>query len=558
MENKNLDIKSYNLSLDNLNYELMMALNESVIEFKLISKNAISDYYYKEKFDLSTINDMKYLIITLSDLKKAFKNFDTLLIDKKAKLIKTREDSINLNFQINLMGEELESNLELKKYEIKREDAKEINDLKKKIIELEKELIETKKELLSIKENQSNEMNKKIELMYEVYIKLKQEDEIKKQKEEEKQKNEELIRQEEEKKLKLNDHVNLLNDFQSQNIDIKDVNFINGNIKKVRNNIDVYPIIRNNERLYELACCKIGNYSGYHYDYNIAIYNILLNKKTNEIYNAHSGYNDNFINSIKHYYYSSRKKHFLLSSSNYQIKLWNISNKIIINELEITNNNNNNLYNNPCICSCLLFNDDNYIIFSGRSISQNGNNTIIFNNWGNNQGGISNSKLKHVYNIEATYIKDKQYVLLSGQGNTEAYDYNNNFLIEYKSKNEEQEDICIYCFNLFNKQNIIYLINGYSDGRVKIYDFFTAEEKFSIKVGGNNIYSLCSLNEKYFLVGDNKGIKVIDFEAKKSIKSYKDLGDGSIQGLEKLKISDKGEFIISYTLNNITLWKINN
>ena len=152
-------------------------------------------------------------------------------------------------------------------------------------------------------------------------------------------------------------------------------------------------------------------------------------------------------------------------------------------------------------------------------------------------------------------------MLLSGQGNTEVYDYNNYSLKEYKSNDEENKDICIYCVNLFNKNNknnIIHLINGYSDGRIKIFDFNTAEEKFSIKVGGKEIYGLCSLNEKYFLVGDNKEIKVIDFDKRKSIKSCKDLGDGVIQGLEKLKIVDKGEFIISYSSNIITLWKVNN
>ena len=178
MENKNLDAKSYNLSLDKENYELIMTLNESFIEFKLKSKNDISDFYYNEKFDLSTINNMNYLIIPLSDLKKAFKNFDALLNEKKTKLIKKREETINLHFQINLMGEELESNLELKKYKINKEDAypillKEINEMKKKIIELEKNLSETKKEMSSIKENQNNEMNKKIELMYEDYLKWK-------------------------------------------------------------------------------------------------------------------------------------------------------------------------------------------------------------------------------------------------------------------------------------------------------------------------------------------------------------------------------------------------
>ena len=165
-------------------------------------------------------------------------------------------------------------------------------------------------------------MNKKIDLMYEDYLKRKQEEEIKKQ-EKEKQKYEELIRKEVEKKLKLNDNVNLSNDFQSKNIDLKEYYSIaKENFHNDRNCIAVYPIIRNNERLYELACIKedSNRYS------NIVIYNILLNKKTNVIYNAHCKNNNNsyanlnrqsyysinyYINNLKHYYYSSKKKHFL-------------------------------------------------------------------------------------------------------------------------------------------------------------------------------------------------------------------------------------------------------
>ena len=103
------------------------------------------------------------------------------------------------------------------------------------------------------------------------------------------------------------------------------------------------------------------------------------------------------------------------------------------------------------------------------------------------------------------------------------------------------------------------LITSRSDGRVVIFDFNTAEEKGSISVG-SKIYGLCSLNKNYFLAGLNNEIKVIDFE-KRSIRNYYDLSFGEydkIKGLEKIKIPNKGEFIISYSQHIITLWKLNN
>ena len=68
--------------------------------------------------------------------------------------------------------------------------------------------------MLLIQEKQEKELNKKIELAIEAYLKKKKqkEEEIKKQKDEE-------IKKEIEKKLILNDNINLSNDFQCDNFD---------------------------------------------------------------------------------------------------------------------------------------------------------------------------------------------------------------------------------------------------------------------------------------------------------------------------------------------------
>jgi len=551
MENKIIEKKSHKLSLENEEYELTMNLGESYIEFKLVPKNKISDFCYKAEFDLSSIN--KYLFSKFPELKRAFDIYDKQLNNKKVKLIKLKEDSINLNLiRINDFEEEVETNLELKRYEIKENDAyplflNRLNELNNKILELEKNLNEMKKEKL---ENKGNEENKKIESLIEDYLtKKKIEEEMKKQKEEE------LLREEEEKKIKLNDNINLSNDFQCDNINnLKEFDYLPNSKIELRNkSLAVYSIIRNNKRFYELACAKRGRYDkdrGYYY-YHIVIYNILLNNISNKIHEAHFDQ----INNIKHYYYSSANKHFLLSSNQKSIYLWNISSNAITKELSIDNNYNdcsrgNNYPTYYCNCSCLLFKNENYVIFSGYSAQ---NKTSIFNKDGNQIETIKDSNLVNVNYIEATYIENKPYVLLAGNNCVESYDYDSGYLNTYKPKGKESSS---YAANLFKKNEKIYLICGQGDGRVIIFDFISTEEIDSIKIGNSNtIYGLCSLNEKYYLVGDDKEIKVIDFDDKKIIKKYKDISNEQILGIEKIKVPEKGELIISYTENIIALWK---
>ena len=153
--------------------------------------------------------------------------------------------------------------------------------------------------------------------------------------------------------------------------------------------------------------------------------------------------------------------------------------------------------------------------------------------------------------VETIYLNNKSYILLSGRNHTESYDYYNNILRSYKSNNDKYEHMIS---NLFNKNNIIYLICGDNGGNIIIFDFFSADEIYSISTG-SSVKALCSLNEKYFLVGNDEGeIKVINFDSKSIIKKYI-CDDCEIYGIEKIKIEEKGEFVISYGGNYIEIWK---
>ena len=562
-----IESKSYNLSLLNEEYELIMNINNIYIEFKLIKKNIICPYYYKQKYDLKNINKLLYTFF--NEIKDVYNFYDKILIKNKVKLILI-EDKINLNFKniINL-DNEIEINLEFKKIKINKDDIlynliNEVNILKNKLNENKenkmKEYINNKDNEIKneiIKENKKI-IEEKINIIDNKYkekineIKKEYEDKIKEFKNKQNEiiseinknlnllLNEYKIKKEKEKEKEIerlnNDNVNLINDFKCYNINTMNNNIISNNLKiTYMKSVAVYNIIKNNEILYEIAYPDNKN------GYNIIIYNILLNNITNKINNAHS----NDIHKIKHYYDSLSKNHLLLTSSeDKSIKIWNISSNPISNILKINNCFDGDNYS-PF---CMLFNKGDYFILGG---SRN-KKKQIWNKNGNLIGPIEKSNLNYGKFIETTYIENKPYVLLSGENHSECYDYNNNIIKTYKSNKYNNEHRII---NLFKKNEIIYLISGDSDGNVIIFDFISTNEISSISVGNYRLFSLCSLNEKYILVGgNNKELKIIDFDNKSIVKNYS-AHNNFIGGIEKIKIPEKGEYIITYNNTDIKLWQ---
>ena len=563
-----IESKSYNLSLLNEEFELSMNLTNLYIEFKLNKKNIICPYYYKEKFDLQNINKLLYTFF--NELKEVFNFYDKIIINNKVKLILIK-DNINLNFKniINL-DNEVETNLELKKIKINKDEIlfillnevnllknklneksnneikmkeyidKKDNEIKNEIIvekiniidnkykdlinEIKKEYEDKMKEFKNKQNEIISEMNKNLNLLLQEY---------KKKKEEEK---EEEIKKEIERKNELNDNVNLINDFKCNNINTMNNYTISNNLNITwMKSVAVYSIIKNNEILYEIAYPDNKN------GYNIIIYNILLNNISNKINNAHS----NDIHKIKHYYNSLSKNHLLLTSSSDKcIKLWNISSNPISNILKI-----NNCFDGDCLSPfCMLFNKGDYFILGGSRDKKK----QIWNKNGSLIGPIEKSNLNYGRFIETTYIENKPYVLLAGVDHSESYDYNNNTIKTYKSNKYNNQHVVI---NLFKKNETIYLISGDNCGNVIIFDFLSTNEISSISVGNYFVFSLCSLNEKYILVGGkNKELKIIDFDNKSIVKNYS-AHNNYIRGIEKIKIPEKGEYIITYNNTEIKLWQ---
>jgi len=572
-----IETKLYDdLLLSNEEFKLTMNLFNSFLEFKLQQKDSIQNCYYKEKYDIQTINEL--LNSSYKNIREVFDFYDKALNEKKINLIKTENKNIiNLNYKaVSILGKEVETNLELKQIKLTKDEINtilldEINSLKKKLNS--KKTKNKTKSVDKLELKLKKYIDTKIEESNQKYIKIinEKDNEIKKLKEtinslkqgkdgkilgnynidEQKildieKKLNPLLEEWKEKEKKevvkyneINDNVNLLNDFKFNNFDTKtDINNFSNQIYNLDitflKSVAVYKIIRNDEILYEMVYPDNKN------GFNIIIYNILTNKIVNKINNAHK----NKIHKIKHYYYSLAKIHILLtSSSDKSIKLWNITSNTFTNILNIENcfdGDNQSPF-------CLMFIKEDYFILGGSRKEKK----KIWDKKGVLKSSIEKSNINYGRFIETTYIDNKPYILLSGNYQSESYDYIDNNIKTYKSKKKTKEHLIV---NLFKKNNLIYLIVGDNGGNIIIFDFLSTNEIYSISIGGI-IFSLCSINEKLILIGNsNNELKAFDVDKKSFIKNYP--GHNSpIIGIEKIKTCEKDEYIITYDYDEIKVWK---
>ena len=554
---KIIESKKFILFLEEDEYQLDMSLyNNNYIEFKIIQNNPLASCYYIEKYNLEAIIKLtKNFYEDMIEVYQYFKNiFLKKIQEKKINLFLSEEKNLMYIKYKTIKNEinEIEVELKLKKINLNKNDNDIVPVLMKEIKQLKKMFIEKN----IYYEKIINELKKNNDLLMQEYNKIKNQ-----KKEEEKE--EEKRKIEEEKFSSLNDNVNLINNFKCENFEeLKDINAISTNeqshIKYSQSkSIAVYCIIKNNERLYQMAYPEIKCKDTYNFSH-IIIYNLLLNKKENKIYKAHDG---EIIN-IKHYFHSSTKNHILLSSSIYNcflIKLWNISSNPIINILNIEDYNK--MYD--CPQACLMFKDENFFILGGPKISVWDQNKNFLNK-------IGKSKIENLNFIEATYIDDKSYILLSGSDSkkayfSECYNYEEDSIKTYNNNNS-----IVYGINLFRKGKKIYLITGCKEERLKvnIFDFVTTNLIKEIQLESKDgICSLCSINEKYIIVSDNCKLKIIDMESYSVVKNYSAHYDdkefnkiyggdfNKINGIEKIKIPEKGEYIITYSDFYIKIWK---
>ena len=69
------------------------------------------------------------------------------------------------------------------------------------------------------------------------------------------------------------------------------------------------------------------------------------------------------------------------------------------------------------------------------------------------------------------------------------------------------------------------------------------------------ILSLCLINEKQLITSKDKNLGIIDMDNYSIVKDFSSGHNNYIFGIEKIKIPEKGEYLITYYDKSIKIWK---
>ena len=270
-------------------------------------------------------------------------------------------------------------------------------------------------------------------------------------------------------------------------------------------------------------------------DRSIISYNLINNKKINEIKNAHQNYITNF----RHYLDEINNRDLVLSISakDYNIRVWNINNyECILNLTNIHNFHSKN-YNYQLSSACFLNNNNQiYIITSDYSdfiYSSLSDPIKIFDLNGNLIKEIKHYIYNNTLFIDTYFDKklSKNYIITGNYGFVESYDFtNNNIYHKYTQYNNDinnknhtysYESLIISTLeDIENEKSILKLIASCSDGYIKIWNFHSGEILKLIKVFGVFLHSICLINNNYLAVGcGDKTIKIVDINKGKTMKT---------------------------------------
>lgn len=234
---------------------------------------------------------------------------------------------------------------------------------------------------------------------------------------------------------------------------------------------------------------------------SIISYNVLDNKKVNEIKKAHTRDITNF----RHFFDKIKKRDLLISISlsDNNLKLWNINNYECLFNFENVNKSG------KLFSSCLF--NDNDATFIITSCAYGNNESIkIFDLNCNIVKEINNSKDSTFFiDIYYDYITSKMYIITGNNGYIKSYDYNENQEYHKYNDNDNKRHCSIV---IHNKENIIKIIESSFDGNIRIWNFHSGELLNKIKICDNDwLLGINLWDEEHLLVGcGDKTIKAIN------------------------------------------------
>ena len=286
---------------------------------------------------------------------------------------------------------------------------------------------------------------------------------------------------------------------------------------------------------------------------SIIFYNLIDNKKINEIRSAH----DMLITNFRHYLDEINETDFIITISSDEncIKLWNVNNlECLFNIKNI--NKNGRLYS-----ACFLnYNNQNFIITSHyRKYLGNISEPIkIYDFNGNKVKEINDSNDRTCF-IESYYDNklSKNFIITGNYDCIKSYDYKENKIYHIYYDNDKQNHFSLI---MNNKEGIIQIIESSEDGNIRIWNFHSGELLNKIKTGNDNLFGICFWNNDNIFVGcEDKTIELIDLNKGVIIKNLIRHRNNVIT-VKKIIHSKYGECLISqgYANDQIKLWKIKN
>ena len=281
---------------------------------------------------------------------------------------------------------------------------------------------------------------------------------------------------------------------------------------------------------------------------SIISYDLIKNKKINEIKNAHNEDISNF----RYYSDNQNKNNLIISISKIDnnITLWNID------KLECLFNIKNLNEDGLLYSACFLNEKDQIYIISSNWCASNSDPIKVFDLKGNKIKEINNSNDKTYY-ID-TYYDNKlkiNFIINSNKNYIKSYDFNKNNIYHkyFDNDNNDHSNIIIY-----DKENLIQIIESSTDGIIRVWDFHSAEllREIKIRIINYGIYSICLWNNEYIFASfEDKTIKLINLKNGKIIKSL--FGNNeTIFTIKKIIHPKYGECIISQgrRYEQIKLW----
>ena len=283
---------------------------------------------------------------------------------------------------------------------------------------------------------------------------------------------------------------------------------------------------------------------------SIISYDLINNKKINEIRNAHKEDISNF----RHFSDKINKRILIISISknDNNIKLWCIDNlKLLAN---ITKVNQDGFLYSACFLSDK---NQNYIITSNWSVS-NPEAIKVFHLDGKKEKEINSSNDKTFY-VDNFYDKklDKNFIITSNNCYIKSYDFSRNKLY-HKYYDNEKDDHCNTI--IFEKNELIQMIESNSNGCIRIWNFHSGEilKKISIKIVDYKTFSICLWNYDYLFVScEDKSIKLVELKNGNIVNNLCESSE-IILTIKKIIHPNYGECFFSQgrRYEQIKLWKL--